>query len=156
MPMREKFRLDIYTILMVALVPFFLLTAWGLTWNYERVLASRACEDTTSYLKDASRFTSDFTNAGTLQNTGGWVGRMDGLQPPPIAEDLHDALVSTVTYGMNTDPNLGTTQPGVVFDELTPFQNSITEGRDKIIAECPELARAIPDAFPMFFTEENS
>ncbi len=154
--MREKFRLDIYLILIIALVPFFLLTAWGLTWNYERVLANRACEDTTSYLQDASSFVPDFKNAGTLQNAGGWVGRMDGLRPPPIAEDLHDALVSTVTYAMNTDPDLDTARPAVVFDELTPFQNSITEGRDKIIEECPELASALPDAFPMFFTEENS
>lgn len=154
--MREKFHLDIYTILIIVLIPFFLLTAWGLTWNYERVLASRACKDTTSYLGEAASFAADFTNAGTLQNAGGWVSRMESMRPSPLAENLHDAVVSTVSYAINTDPNLDTTEPAGVFDKLTPFQESITEGRDKIVVKCPELASQIPTAFPMFFTEEDS
>ena len=156
LPMREKLHLDIYTVLIIALIPFFLLTAWGLTWNYERVLANRACEDTTNYLEEATALAPEVMNAGTLQNAGGWVGRMAEMRPPPLAEDLHDSIVNTATYATNSDPGLDTTQPAGVFEKLTPFQDPIIEGRDKIIAECPELADAIPDAFPMFFTKENS
>ena len=36
--MREKFHLDVYNVIIIALIPFVLLVAWGLTWNYERNL----------------------------------------------------------------------------------------------------------------------
>lgn len=153
--MGEKFHLDIYMVLITALIPVFLLNAWGLTQNHERVLANRACEDTTSYLEEASGFAPEFRSAGTLENADGWLSLMRTMRPPQLAEDLHNSIMTTVTYAMNTDPDLDTTQPAGVYVRLTPFRSSIMEARAQILEKCPELAGQIPTAFPMFFTEEK-
>lgn len=112
--MRESFRLDIYTILMIAIVPVFLFTAWGLTWNHERVAARQACENTERYLTEAADITSLFTNAGTIDDAEPWLDRLDTLGPHGYARDLHQSASRTIEYAINTRPGLETAEPGII------------------------------------------
>lgn len=149
--MLSKIRFDIYTILIVAMVPTFLVIAWGLTWNHDRIAAKHACENTDTYLTEVSAIADLYTSAGTLQNANTWYDQLEQISPPGPARDLHNSVSSAVTYSMNRNPDLQTSQPAGLYDALPPFQQPVDKGRDKIIERCPELTPLIPDAFPMFF-----
>lgn len=153
--MRSKLRLDIYSILIVALVPAFLAIAWGLTWNHERVIAKQECGNTGEYLADVADIASLYESSGTVQNADVWLTRLDSIVPTRTARNLHDSVLSTIRYAMNATPELDTTQPGAVYEELPPFQQAIDRGRGDIVDQCPEFAALIPEAFPMFFREGN-
>lgn len=153
--MRDKLRFDIYTILMIAMVPTFLAIAWGLTWNHDRVAAKEACTNTEHYLAEVTDIVPIYTNAGTLQNADVWLTRLEEITPPSPARNLHDSVSSSISYGMNIDPELSTTEPAAIYDQLTPFQQAIDNGRQDIVAKCPDTAAMIPEAFPMFFREGN-
>jgi hypothetical protein len=152
--MRHAIRFDIYTILMIAIVPFFLATAWGLTWNNERVMARQACEDTESYLVEAAEIASLFTDAGTLDDADTWLDQLATISPHGHAWDLHQSASRTVEYAMNTQPDLGTEVPGIVYERIMPFRIAIDNAQEKIADKCPDLAVMVPDAFPMLFTKE--
>lgn len=153
--MRSTRRLDIYTVLILAMVPTFLAIAWGLTWNYERITARQACERTGEYLLEVSEISDLYISAGTLGNADTWLSQLESTNPPSPARDLHDSIVSAVTYGMSTDAELDTGEPGVAYDTLVPFQTAIDNGRETLTDECPEFAAQVPEAFPMFFREGN-
>lgn len=151
--MRSKIHFDIYTILIIAIVPTFLAIAWGLTWNHERVAARQACENTEEYLADVSEIASLYENAGTLQDADIWLNQLEAMSPPAPAQDLHDSVISAINYAININPDLDTTQPAAIYETLTPFQQAIDNGRADITERCPEFATMIPEAFPMFFRE---
>lgn len=153
--MRTSFRLDIYTILIVALVPTFLAIAWGLTWNYERILANRECDYTGHYLTEVGDMASLYTDAGTLQNADTWLTRLQAINPSTPTRDLHQAVVNSMSYAMNTNPDLDTTEPGAVYDTLVPFRQTIDKGAQEVIDTCPEFERLLSYAFPMYFREET-
>lgn len=153
--MRSIIRLDIYTILIVALVPTFLAIAWGLTWNYERILDKRACDYTGHYLTEVGDMASLYTDAGTLRDADTWLTRLEAINPSSPARDLHESVVSSMSYAMTTNPDLGTTEPAAVYDTLTPFHQAIDKGAQEVIDTCPEFERLLSYAFPMYFREEN-
>ena len=152
--MRPDVRFDIYTILIIAIVPVFLATAWGLTWNHERMAAQRACEDTEHYLTEAAEVASLFTDAGTLDDADTWIDQLATISPHGHAWDLHQSATRTVEYAMNTQPNLPTDEPGIVYDQIVPFRIAIDNAQEKIVDKCPDLAMLIPDAFPLLFTRQ--
>jgi hypothetical protein len=152
---RRSFRLDAYTIIIIALIPSFMLIAAGATWFYDRAEAKRACSDSATYLADATDLVGSFQNAGTLGNAGPWLTSMESLTPPSVASDLHEAAMSTVQYGISTQPNTDTTSPGAVYDAVIPFQDSLDSARAALVQKCPETAPQIPQAFPMFFREDS-
>jgi hypothetical protein len=151
--MPSKIRFDIYTILIIAIVPTFLSIAWGLTWNHDRVAAKQACQNTEEYLTEVTEISDLYVNAGTLQNADVWLTRLEAIVPPSPARDLHDSVISSIRYATNVSSELETTQPAAVYEALTPFQQAIDNGRADIIDTCPEFATMIPGAFPMFFRE---
>ena len=154
--MRKYRQWDIYTVLMVAIVPVFLAVAWGLTWNHERVAAAQACEDTESYLSETTEAASLFINAGTVGSTDPWLSRMETIQPQGHGWDLHDSVVGAVEYAAAVEPDLDTAEPGVVYDETPFFQDPIDEARATIVEKCPDLEAMLPEAFPMIFKENDS
>lgn len=150
--MRNRIPFDIYTILIIAIVPVFLATAWGLTWNHERVARKESCASASAFLTDASGLVSVYTNAGSIESSDVWLSQLESLTTPPgAAKDMRDNVLSSMTYAMNTDPTLKTTASGEVYDSLTPFQQSIDKVRTNLVEECPETAMLIPEAFPMFY-----
>ena len=153
--LRQHLKLDVYTIIIVALIPSFLLIAAGATWFYDRAEARRACSDATAYLEDASGLAGSFQSASSVSDTTAWVTGMQALHPPPVAQSLHDTVLGTVSYATSTIPDLNVSEPGAVYDAVTPFQDSLDRSRDDLVKECPDLAAQIPDAFPMFFTKDG-
>jgi len=152
---RQRIRLDSYTILIIALIPSFLLIAAGATWFYERAEARRACSDAAAYLDEVADLAASFQTVDTIADTGGWINDMNTLRPPAVASALHDAALSTVTYAMTTRPDLDVSAPGVLYREITPFQDSLDTGRSDLVAACPEVETRIPAAFPMFFGNDD-
>ena len=153
--MRNTFRFDIYTILIIAIVPTFLAIAWGLAWNDGRVEAKLACKNTGHYLTEVGDMASLYTSAGTLGNADAWLTRLQAINPSGPARDLHNSVVSAITYGMNINPDLSTTEPAAVYDQLSPFQQAIDKGSQDLVNECPEFGSLLSYAFPMFFKKEN-
>ena len=152
--MRQYMQWDIYTMLIVAIVPVFLAVAWGLSWNHERVSAAQACEATKTYLADVSEFASLYTEAGTVDDADQWLSRLETIQPQGHAWEIHDSALSTFEYASMSAPELDTNQPGGIYEEIAPFQSSIDDARANIVDNCPDLEPMLPDAFPMFFKEQ--
>jgi len=150
---RRSFRLDAYTIIIIALIPSFMLIAAGATWFYDRAEARRACDDSVAYLADVTDLVASFKDAGTLGNAGPWLASMETLTPPSVASNLHEAAMSTVQYGISTQPDTTTTSPRAVYDAVIPFRDSLDNARQSLVQTCPETAPQITEAFPMFFTE---
>lgn len=151
--MRHRIPLDIYTILIIAIVPVFLATAGALAWNHGRVEKRELCANAATWLEDVSGFASVYTDSDVLRETTVWVSQVETTGSPGAARDLKDAVLSSMSYAMNTDPNLETTGTGEVYDALSPFQQSLDDARTGLATECPDTAPLVPEAFPMFFRE---
>lgn len=150
--MRDRFRLDIYTIVIIALIPAFFGIAATATWFYDRAEAERICGDVETYMQNVENITPTFAEAGTLDGTDNWLESFEALSVPWPAQDLHDAAISTITFGANTDPDLDVSEPGAVYDELTTFQDALDEGREGLLLHCEDMENQLVAAFPMFFT----
>lgn len=151
--MRNRIPFDIYTILIIAIVPVFLATAWGLTWNHERVAKREMCASAVTYLTDAADLVPTYTSAGNIGDSDFWLSQLESLTTTPgAAKDLRDVVLSSMSYAMTTDPGRETTATGEAYRALTPFQESIDQARTELVETCPETAPLIPDAFPMFFS----
>lgn len=153
--MREKFRLDAYNIIIIALIPFVLLVSWGLTWAYERNLHTRQCEDAITYLEDAAAIAPDYTGASSLSSADDWVESMQELSYPPQATDLHNGAVSAFTYASNANLDVDLAAPGGLYDQLTTFRNVLNDARETLIDQCPDTEPLVADAFPMYFREDG-
>lgn len=150
--MRDRFRLDTYTIIIIALIPAFLGIAATATWFYERAEATRICGEVDEYLQDVGNITPSFTSTGTLGDADVWIDQFSALSVPWPAQDLHDATVSAINYGGTTEPDLDISAPGAVYDELTAYQGTLDEGRENLLINCEDVDNQILTAFPMFFT----
>jgi hypothetical protein len=153
--MREKFRLDVYNVIIIALIPFVVLVAWGLTWGYERNLRAQQCEDAITYLEDVTALAPAYLQAPSVDDADSWLQGMQGVSYPEPASDLHNAAVSAFTYASTTNLPVDTSEPGGLYDQLTTFAGVLDEGRETLVTECPETAPLIADAFPMYFREEG-
>lgn len=149
--MRNKIPLDIYSILIVAIVPVFLATAWGLTWNHERVEKQERCANANLFLEDARDLVPVYTNAGSIGTSDVWLSQIESITTPGAARELRDVILSSMSYAMSTDPDLDTTATGEVYTSLTVFHDSIDRAQAGLVEECPDTATLIADAFPMFF-----
>lgn len=153
--MREKFHLDAYNVIIIALIPFVLLVAWGLTWGYERNLHAQQCEDALVYLEKVTEIAPDYLEANSLDDADDWLDGMQELSYPAPAGDLHNGAVSAFTYASTAGLQADMAQPGGLYDQLTTFKGVLDDGRDTLVDQCPDTAALIPDAFPMYFREEG-
>jgi len=154
--MRERFRLDVYNVLIIALIPFVLLVAWGLTWGYERNLRERHCEDSVAYLREVAGFSSLYTNADTLDDADSWLARMQEMSVPAPLNDLHNGAISALTWAATTDLAVDPAQPAGLYERLTTFKGVLDEGRTELATQCPDADALVPAAFPMYFREEGA
>lgn len=154
--MREKLRLDVYDIIIIALIPFVLLVAWGLTWGYERNLHARQCEEAIAYLEEVAEFAPLYTNAGSISNTDQWLEQMEAQSTTEPLRDLHNGAISALTWASTTDLEVDTTQPGGLYERLTSFRNVLDDGRETLANRCPDADALVPAAFPMYFREDGA
>lgn len=153
--MRERFQLDIYNVLIVALVPAMLLAAWGLTTAYERNQRAQQCEEAVTYLQEATDNASLYTEADSIDDADTWLDNMQELSPPEPASDLHNGALSAFTYATTMNVEADMTAPGGLYSELTSFREVIDEGRETLVSQCPDTEQMINDAFPMYFRNEG-
>jgi hypothetical protein len=146
---------DIYTIIIAALVPAVMLTAWGLTeWNETRVHRQQ-CEVAESWLEDSARLAPTFQNAGTMDSITSWILGLEEINSPTSAGQLRHGIVSSAWYHAEYYPDKITTEPGVLNPKNGLHERTITEGAENLVQHCPDVEPLLPDAFPMVFTEEG-
>lgn len=153
--MREKFHLDVYNVIIIALIPFVLLVAWGLTWGYERDLRAKQCEDAIAYLEEVTAFAPEYLEAETLDDADAWLDDMQDMGYPSPATDLHNGAISAFTYASTAELQVDMAAPGGLYDQLTTFKGVLDDGRDTLVERCPDTEPLIADAFPMYFREEG-
>mgnify|MGYP001197109358 CR=1 FL=1 len=153
--MREKLRFDVYNVIIIALIPFVLLVAWGLTWGYERNLHAKQCDDAITYLENVIELAPDYTEAESLDDADDWVEGMQELGYPEPATDLHNGAVSAFTWASTAELPVDPSQPAGLYDALTTFKGVLDDGRETLVDECPDTEPLIAEAFPMYFREEG-
>lgn len=149
--MRDRFRIDVYNVIIVALVPVILLTAWGLTSAYETNQRREQCEQAFTYLDEASDLAARYTTASSLDTADDWADELEQLSHPAPAADLHNGAISAFNYALSIDLDVDVNAPGSLYDELTTFQDVLNEGRETLVSACPDTETMIADAFPMYF-----
>lgn len=154
--MRERLRLDVYNVIIIALIPFVLLVAWGLTWRYDRHLQARQCEDAITYLQEVAAIAPEFTSAATLDDADAWLADMQDMTVPAPATDLHNGAVAAYSYAARADLPADPALPGSLYDELTTFKGVLDRGRETLVDQCPAAAPLIVDAFPMYFRKDGA
>lgn len=154
--MRDKLRLDVYNVIIIALIPFVLLVAWGLTWGYERNLHARQCEEAIVYLEEAAGISTLYTSAGSVENTDRWLEQMRELSAPEPLRDLHNGAIAALTWASTTDLEVDTSQPAGLYERLTSFRDVLDDGRETLADQCPDADALVPAAFPMYFREDGA
>lgn len=154
--MREKLRLDVYNILIISLIPFVLLVAWGLTWGYERNLHAQQCDDSIAYLEEAAEFSSLYTEAASVDDADRWLAQMQEMSAPEPLRDLHNGAIAALTWASTTNLEVDTSQPAGLYERLTTFKGVLDEGRETLANRCPEADALVPAAFPMYFREDGA
>lgn len=153
--MREKFHLDFYNVIIVALVPLMFLTAWGLTTAYERNQRAEQCEQAETYLQEAADISSLYTTADSVDDAEDWHEEMQELSWPEPADDLHNGALSAFAYASSMNLDADTAEQGGLYGQLTAFQDVLDKGRETLVNQCPDTETMITDAFPMYFREDG-
>ena len=153
--MRLKRYFDIYNVIIAALVPLMLLTAWGLTTVYERRERAQQCEAALVYLEEVTDVASTFTGADSLDDADNWLELMEEISSPAPANDLHNGAMSAFSYANMVNMDVAMDEPGVLYDRLASFTDVLDNGRETLVSRCPDTAPLIADAFPMYFRQEN-
>lgn len=154
--MLKSVQWDIYTILMAALVPILLVSAWGLhTWD-SRQLHRVQCEMAVDWLESSTAISRQFTEAGTMGRIQFWITGLEAFDSPSAAGDLRWGILQSARYNATYNRNLATTEPGVLNPRNGLFERQIEEGRQQLVEHCPETQELIPAAFPMVFREDVS
>lgn len=147
---------NIYTILMIGLVPAMLLTAWGLdTWDARR-LHRLQCEVAMEWLDESAEIVPQFTDAETMNRTSLWIANFETLNSPNAAGDLRWNILQSANYSLEHFPDLPTDEPGVLNPKNGLFARAIEEGTEELIEHCPETEDMLPAAFPMIFPREET
>lgn len=153
--MRERFHLDVYNVIIVVLIPFVLLVAWGLTWGYDQRLHAQACDQSVEYLKNVTDIATEYTSAASLDDADAWLEDLLDMSVPTPATDLHNGAAAAFTYAARANLPPDPSQPGSLYDELTTFKDVLDEGRQSLVEQCPATEPLISDAFPMYFRKDG-
>ncbi len=153
--MLKSINWDIYTILMIALAPAMLLTAWGIhAWDSHQ-LHSLQCSMAEEWLDESADIASQFERSGTMSNTRFWSTTFEGIESPKAAGELRMGILRSADYHREHFPTLETSEPGVLNPPNGLFARQIDEGTRELVEHCPETRGMIPEAFPMVFREET-
>lgn len=154
--MLKSIEWNIYTILMVALVPAMLLSAWGLyAWDSHR-LHTMQCAMAVDWLEESTDMAPEFEQSGTMGRTQFWISEFESLESPNAAGNLRWGILQSANYHEEHYPDLPTDEPGVLNPPNGLFARQIEEGVEDLVEHCPDTEDMIPTAFPMVFREETS
>lgn len=147
---------DIYTVLMVALVPAIVLAAWVLQSYDTDQLHRSQCELAESWLESSREYADQFEQAGTTGRTQLWINSVGELNSPNAASTLRSGILQSARYHAEHLPGLPTDEPGILNPKNGLFERPITEGAQILTEHCPETEDLIPSAFPMIFREDET
>lgn len=151
--MLKSINWDIYTIVMVALVPALLLTAWGMdAWDNHR-LHSLQCNMAETWLEESEGIASQFEQSETVGQTLFWASRFEDFESPNAAGNLRWGILQSAEYYAENFPETPTDEPGVLNPPNGLFERQIEEGVEDLVEHCPDTEAMIPSAFPMVFRE---
>lgn len=154
--MLKSIQWDVYTYLIIALIPFLLLSAWGLkTWDDNR-LHRVQCELALDWLEQSTIIAPDFARAGTAGQTMFWQASFEEINSPSAAGQLRWGIIQSAEYSREYTPNKPLNVPGVLNPPDGLFSRDINDGRKNLIRHCPETEPLLPAAFPMVFRDEDS
>lgn len=147
---------NVYTLLMVGLVPAMLLTAWGMdSWqSYRR--HQLQCEVAVEWLEESRDIAPQFTQANTMNRTQLWISNVDEINSPAHASILRRGILQSANYHLEYFPEHPTDAPGVLNPKNSMFARDIEEGTAELINHCPETEALLPAAFPMIFPKEDT
>jgi hypothetical protein len=147
---------DIYTIVIAALVPAVLLTAWGLTeWDEARI-RQQQCAVAESWLNDSAQLAPMFENAETMDSIATWITDVEEINSPASAGQLRHGILTSARYHAEYYPDESTLRPGVLNPRDGLYERTISEGAENLVQHCPDVEPLLPNAFPMVFIEEGS
>ncbi|MCA9832995.1 MAG: hypothetical protein KC435_03565 [Thermomicrobiales bacterium] len=145
---------DIYTIIIVALIPVILVAAWGMSWWNERELHAEQCSVALEWLQESEDLLPLYERADTMADIDPWINSIDALNSPSSAGTLRWGILQSARYFLAYYPNVRIEENG----ELNPadgiHSRDIIGGTEQLIDHCPEVAPLLPVAFPMIFTQE--
>lgn len=154
--MLKSIQWDIYTFLIIGLIPFLLLSAWGVkTWEDNR-LHRVQCELALDWLDESTMIAPDFSQAGTMDGTRFWLAAFEEINAPSAAGQLRWGIIQSATYSTKYAPRQSTTLPGVLHPPDGLFSRDIIDGSRNLVRHCPETEPLLPEAFPMVFRHEES
>lgn len=146
---------DIYTILMVALVPVLLLSAAGLYFYDKNKLHNLQCEMAVEWLETSEQYSAQFVSAGTMGRTELWITTFEEIESPSKAGNLRWGILQSANYNQEHRPDLSTSERGVLNPPNGLFEQQIENGVEDLVKHCPETESMIPGAFPMVFREDE-
>jgi hypothetical protein len=153
--MLKSVQWNVYTYLMVGLVPAMLLGAWGIDSWQSRRLHQTQCQVATEWLEESARLAPQFTLANTMDRTQFWRVGIEELNAPSQAGVLRRGILQSASYHARHYPDHPTSEPEVLNREDGLFSRDIEGGAAALIAHCPETEALLPTAFPMFFQGED-
>lgn len=152
--MLKSIQWDIYTIIIVALVPTLLLTAWGIyAWD-EHQLHTLQCTMAVDWLEESTEMAPQFVQAETMDSTQFWTSSFEQIESPNAAGNLRWGILQSTWYHREHFPDLPTDERGVLNPPNGLFARQIEEGTEDLVEHCPETEDMIPTAFPMVFRED--
>lgn len=147
---------NIYTILMIALVPAMLLTAWGLdTWDSRR-LHRLQCEVAVEWLEENAEIAPQFSQAMTMNRTALWQSNFEDINAPAAAGILRGGILGSANYTREYFPDQSTDEPGALNPHNGLLARNIEDGIVALVEHCPETEDLLPAAFPMIFHREDT
>lgn len=154
--MRSGFRLDPYNIIIVALIPFVVIAAWGLVAWHDYSERRATCDNSLRYLDAAAALYPLYVDASTVEDASPWLDQLRALQAPGPVLAIHQAADRTISWAMEITPSLPTTDtPGELYDQFPALHDQQALARDGYLTACPDNEQALIDAFPMIYTPDN-
>lgn len=153
--MLKSIQWDIYTILIVALLPALLLVAGGVTWWEDNRLHQAQCNVAVAWLEESADIAGQFQLAQTMDRTQFWQQSFEEINNPSHAGQLRWGIIQSADYTSEYYPDMPTDEPGVLNPKNGLFSRDIEEGTEELIEHCPDTEAMLADAFPMIFRDED-
>lgn len=147
---------DVYTVVMVAMIPAILLVAWGLEWWEDHSLHQTQCALAEQWLEDSEVLATQFEIVNQLGRTDPWITSFEELESPAKAGQLRWGILQSARYFKEYYPEMSTTEPGVLNPPDGINSRDIVNGTKELIEHCPDVESMLPKAFPMVFTKDES
>lgn len=151
--MLKSIEWNIYNILIVALVPSIMLTAWGLFALDKHNLHTLQCNMASEWLDESEDLSARFQDLDSMGQTTFWLSQFEDIESPNAAGDLRWGIIQSVNYHQENYPDMPTDERGVLNPPNGLFERQIEEGAEDLIDHCPDTEERLPAAFPMVFRE---